>query len=316
MATVCLNRVAKDFGGASLAAVAKRNLAYNLSSTFRQQADFGYIWMDGSAKLGAAALAALAILESPERKSYVHEEDALHRLMYELSNPDGSFDTFHIPRERTDNQNFYSGEALLFLAARYRVSRDPQELARIMAAFRYYRDWHRANRNPAFVPWHTQAYCLTWQVTRDRVLAAFIFEMNDWLLSMQQWESAEYPDMQGRFYDPARPQFGPPHASSTGVYLEGLTDAFALARNLGDTARQERYRTAIVRGIRSLMQLQFKDAVDCFYVAAVDRVLGGVRTTVYDNTIRVDNVQHALMALLKVRASFETQDYSLAEDRA
>jgi hypothetical protein len=309
MATVCLGRAAKSFSSEPLATIAAKNLAYNLSATYQTDDKQSYIWMNGSAKLGAAALAALAIFESPQRKQFLNEEYALHNLIYSLGNADGSFDTFYIPRERKDNQNFYSGEALLFLATRYSVSGNPAELARILAAFRHYREWHRNNRNPAFVPWHTQAYYLVWKITRDEDLKNFIFEMNDWLLSMQQWKSAEFPDMQGRFYDPARAYFGPPHASSTGVYLEGLVDAFAMAKELGDQVRAENYRVAIVRGIRSLMQLQYKDAVDCFYIKHVDRVLGGVRTTVYDNTIRIDNVQHGLMALLKILNRFSNQDY-------
>ncbi len=310
MATVCLGRAAMAFGSDQLAAIAAKNLAYNISTTLKREGELGYIWMNGSAKLGAAALAALAIFESPQRKRFLSEEYALYALIQSLGNADGSFDTFYIPRERKDNQNFYSGEALLFLAARYRISRNPDELTRIMAAFRYYRVWHLDNRNPAFIPWHTQAYYLVWQVTRDEHLKEFIFEMNDWLLSMQQWESAEFPDMQGRFYDPARTYFGPPHASSTGVYLEGLIDAFELAKECGDHARAENYRTVIVRGIRSLMQLQFKDEIDCFYIKHVDRVLGGLRTTVYDNSIRIDNVQHGLMALLKIHSSFCDEEFN------
>jgi UDP-N-acetylmuramoyl-tripeptide--D-alanyl-D-alanine ligase len=313
MATVCLGRAARSFGSKQLASIASKNLEHNIVTTYRNNGDQSYIWMNGSAKLGAAALAALAILESPKRKQYLNEEYALHSMIYSLSNADGSFDTFYKPRERKDNQNFYSGEALLFLAARYSVSRNPEELKHIMAAFQYYRTWHLQNRNPAFVPWHTQAYFLVWKITKDEGLKDFIFEMNDWLLSMQQWNSAEFPDMQGRFYDPARAYFGPPHASSTGVYLEGLIDAFSIAKELGDQQRVENYRIAIVRGTRSLIQLQYKDAVDCFYIKHVDRVLGGVRTTVYDNTIRIDNVQHGLMALLKILSRFSVSDYQLGD---
>lgn len=309
MATVCLNRAAKAFGSDQLAAIAAKNLAFNLSETYKNDGAQSYIWMDGSAKLGAAALAALAIFESPRRKAYIGAEYALNDLIDSLSNQDGSFDTFYIPRERKDNQNFYSGEALLFLASRFSASRNSVELDRIMAAFSYYRDWHRKNRNPAFVPWHTQAYFLVWQVTKDDALRDFIFEMNDWLLSMQQWETAEFPDMQGRFYDPDRPYFGPPHASSTGVYLEGLIDAFWLAKQCGEQPRAEAYRVAIVCGIRSLMQLQYKESIDCFYVKNVKCVLGGLRTTVYDNTIRIDNVQHGLMALLKLLPWFSKGEY-------
>jgi hypothetical protein len=138
-----------------------------------------------------------------------------------------------------------------------------------MRSFRYYRDWHLGeNRNPAFVPWHTQAYFMVWQETRDPELRDFIFEMNDWLLSIQQGqEDVPYADLAGRFYAP-HGRYGPPHASSTGVYLEGLSDALRLTRAVGDSERTENYDAAI-------------------------------RTTVYDNRIRCDNVQHGLMGALK-----------------
>ena len=122
--------------------------------------------------------------------------------------------------------------------------------------------------------------------------------MNDWLLPLQQWEAAPQADQRGRFYDPARPDFGPPHAASTGAYLEGLAEAFRLAGAVGDEARRAAYAAAIRRGLRNLRQLQFVEETEMFYISKRDRVLGGLRTECYDNTIRVDNVQHALMAIL------------------
>ena len=142
MATACLNRAALTFNDSTLQTVAANNLAYNVQTTFQSEESLGYIFMNGSAKLGAASLAALAILESPQRQQYLPQEYALNQLIDHLSNQDGSFDTFYIPRERKDNQNFYSGEALLFLASRYVISRNPAELERFMAGFHYYRDWH------------------------------------------------------------------------------------------------------------------------------------------------------------------------------
>ena len=161
-----------------------------------------------------------------------------------------------------------------------------------------HRAWHFEpdHRNPAFVPWHIQAYQL-WKVLepgsfRDQ-LVDFIFTMADWLLGMQQWETAVTRDARP-VYDPDRSSFGPPHVPATGVYIEGLIDAYLLADILGDDDRRERYRIALIRGVRSLMQpicrryrhlLHFKP----------NSVIGGLRTTVYDNKIRVDNVQHGLM---------------------
>jgi hypothetical protein len=57
------------------------------------------------------------------------------------------------------------------------------------------------------------------------------------------------------------------------------------------------------------MQLTFLDDVDLYYVYQKDKVLGGVRETVYDNEIRVDNIQHNLMAILKILRDFESDDY-------
>ena len=229
-----------------------------------------------------------------------------------LWQPSGEFNTFLLPTDRHDNQNFYPGEALLFWATRLAREQggDP---ARFLRSFAFYRRWHRIHRNPAFVPWHTQAYYTALPVAGEDAgeLRDFIFEMNDWLLGMQQWETAPDPDLRGRFYNPRHPEYGPPHASSTGVYLEGLIDAFDLARREGDAARAGRYRLAILRGLRSLIQLQFRDEIDMYYVVQRERVLGGIRTEVYNNAIRVDNVQHGLMAILKILTRMSPEELRL-----
>ncbi|HEX7168676.1 MAG TPA: hypothetical protein VF230_16970 [Acidimicrobiales bacterium] len=310
MATVALMRGID--GDAARREVALRNLRYNLATFYREEGGLGVIDFDGEVKLGAVALAALAIVESPDRAQFAAQENALLRTIDRLWHEDGRFDTFLRPESRRgENANFYPGETLLLWATLWRESRDPALLDRYMRSFEWYRAWHldEKNRNPAFVPWHTQAHVMVWRETRDPKLAAFVVEMNDWLLAMQQWDGVQYPDLAGRFYDPDRSHFGPPHASSTGVYLEGLIDAYALAAGTDDDARAERYRQVIVRGLRSVLQLQLADDVDLYYVSQRDRVRGGVRTEVYDNSIRVDNVQHNLMALRKILATFSPADF-------
>ena len=322
MATVALGRAARIQHDRHFWELTERNLQYNLDSYFHDEDGLGTIYSAGNedeVKLGAVALAAQAIIEHHNRPRHQAEEEALLATINRLWQPDGSFRTFLRPAERNDNQNFYPGEALLVLATLYARKEDPALLDQIMTSFRYYRDWHLnpENRNPAFIGWHTQAYFAVWQKTRDPALRDFIFGMNDWLLDVQQWGIPyEYRDTMGRFYDPGRP-FGPPHASSTGVYLEGLVDAFELARDVGDEARAERYRLAILRGLRSLMQLQFRDELDMFYVPEGFRpyVRGGLRTTVYNNAIRVDNVQHGLMAMMKILQVFRPEDYVYPSDR-
>jgi hypothetical protein len=315
MATLSLIRYARFTNQEAHWVLARHNLDYNLKQFYRTEETsagetLGFVEYGGKVKLGAIALAALAILDystpgNPQEEALVLPEyrpifDGLCRTIDHLWQPDGSFRTFYKPGDRNDNQNFYPGEALLFWATLYQHNQDAQLLERCYTSFNYYRDWHRQHRNPAFIPWHTQVYTLLYQATGDRQFLEFIFEMNDWLLPMQQWDGARYPDVQGRFYHPEHPEYGPPHASATGVYLEGLADAYQLAVQTGDSHRASQYRQVIWRGLRSIRQLQFRDEIDLFYISKPERVHGGIRTTVYDNVIRVDNVQHCLLAALKL----------------
>lgn len=312
MATAALLRIAEEREDGVLDQRIQDNIAYNLELSYRAEDGLGLIAdPDGDVKLGAVALAALALRRNPDPSPHAGQQLALSRMVDHLWQPDGSFETFYVPAGRTDNQNFYPGEALLLWAVTLEDELDPQLLERFMLSFEFYRAWHREQPNPAFVPWHTMAYAKVWGITHDPALRDFVFEMNDWLLEMQQWDDAPAADVAGRFYNPDRADFGPPHASSDGVYLEGLIAAYRLAMDVGDDARTNAYRTAIARGIRNLMQLQFSDAVDTYYVSQRDRVEGGLRTTVYDNAIRVDNVQHGLMAVMDVLETFRTADYRI-----
>ena len=302
LATIALGRWGALRGKAHVRAAALRNLRFNLRRYFRALDDGrGVLVEPTGAKLGAAALAALAIIETRAPQEFGEELSMLVKAIDSLEDDALGFRTFFFPPERDGtNWNFYSGEALLFWAeaARRGVAGAPS-LARCLRVFEASRARHRRNRNPAFVPWHTQACASLYAQTGRRELAQFVFEMNDWLLPMQQWDGMA-PDLRGRFHDPRRPEFGPPHASSTAVYMEGLGDAAALARALGEGRRAAEYERALGRGLRSLRQLQFRDRRDAFYVSRRRRVLGGLRTRVYDNAVRIDSAGHALAAAIRI----------------
>ena len=124
---------------------------------YAEEGEVGLILEKDKVKLGAVALAALALTESPFAGEFATIRDRLATTIDLLWRQDGSFRTFYRPAERNDCQNFYPGEALLFWAKRIVATRDPAPLARFRQSFRYYRAWHLENRNPAFIPWHTQA---------------------------------------------------------------------------------------------------------------------------------------------------------------
>lgn len=307
MGSACLALAAGRDAEASQAM--ERNFRYNFSRFYREEGDFGIVDEGGKVKLGAAAVAVMAILNRPDPAPYQTQLDRLTRFILMMQRDNGRFRTFLRPEGRDDNHNFYPGEALLALAMLHDRQPAPRLAARIRAGFQHYRSWHRDDPNPAFVPWHVQAYARFFRREGDAEMAAFVFEMSDWLVTLQNRQGP--PDTRGEFFTPETARFGPPHASSTGVYLEGLVEAFLLARDLGQTQRAQNYRRAILMGLRSLLQLQFRDAGDMFYLSRRDRVAGGLRTATFDNTIRLDNVQHGLMAVWRILAAFRAEDYRL-----
>jgi hypothetical protein len=303
MATLAMEQVAARISDRSMWGLIAANITYNLDHFYREQDGLGLIEYRGEASLGSIALAALALREHPGRERWAAQEMALEAAVVSLWNEDGSFRTFAEPKSRNDQQNYYPGEALLLWATIIAETHDRALLDKFMKSFRYYRAWHLdpAHRNPAFVPWHTQAYAMVWGLTRDQDLRDAVFEMNDWLLRMQQpADAVPSPEMAGRFFEPSG-RYGPPHASSDGVYLEGLADAYRIAAAVKDERRKKQYRDAMMKGLRHVLQLQFADELDMYYVPDDQKihVRGGIRTTEYDNRIRCDNVQHNVIAMIK-----------------
>jgi hypothetical protein len=301
-----------------------RNIEHNLQSTFRFDKQFGVIGFDTESerrgKLGAMAVAARALHHHPERARWTKQLTALRASIDHLAHPDGHFDSFYDGTDEPKYWLFYPGEALLHWAETYAEQPSPELLQKYRRSFEFYRAWHRQPENgkPALAPWHMLANAALLDALAgtepelEAELRSFVFELADLLVSMQQWEGdPAHPDEWGRFYAPDRP-WGEEHATSTGIYAWSLVAAFRLARAAGDSTRAERYRIAILRALRSLMQLQFVDEVDMFYVPHAERVhvAGGIRTTVFDNQIRVDNVGYALLTALAVLETFGERDYA------
>src|SRR5690606_14850238 len=184
MGTVAMGRVAKLHPEKNLHPRVEQNIRYNLTQFYRSEGDLGYIEYEGQAKLGAAALAMIGIIESPARPTFATYEKGLMNLTLHQWQPSGEFYCFYKPdnRKQDNLHNFYPGETLLSWAFLYDESPSPELLEKIMTSFRYYKGWHLRNRNPAFVPWHTQAYYTVWTKTKDNDLKDWIFEMNDWLV--------------------------------------------------------------------------------------------------------------------------------------
>jgi AMMECR1 domain-containing protein len=291
---------------------AKKNLRYNLRAFYEEDEErgFAYICSGDEAKLGASGFALRAALLISEGGDGYREVERLTNFILAVQNADGSFQTAYYPKRgkfesSAKLQRYYAGEALLALIQRYEKKKDPRLLEALRRAFPYYRDFFGRDHHPASVPWLTQAYYRTYLVDDNPEYADLIFRMNDFVISIQNADKQPEPDLLGQFYDPAHKEYGPPLAASTGVFVEGLVDAYRLARLRKDPAREQAYRQAIILGVRSLMQLQFRDD-NLFYVRDVFRARGGIRGTVVSTSIRVDYTQHAVQAMIRAVGALDS----------
>lgn len=274
---------------------------------------FGVFRERGNSKLGAIALGRLALKAYPEALAFSEMEAALRRTEDVFWLASGKF---RLNGEREDSagqHHYYPGEALLSLAYRYEESPDLEIHQRYFSSFYYYRAFHLADRQPAFVPWHTLANVLMWKKTREPALARFVFEMNDWLIGFQDWGPTVPPELWGRFRHPRVSSLSQ-DASSVGAYLEGLSQAYVLAEQLMDASRQERYRLAVMRGLRYLMQLTVQSSEELYFSPRAIEGVGGVRTDFGDSKLKIDSAQFALKAALGVLEVFSPQEVTCRPD--
>lgn len=248
----------------------------------------------GVTSLGLTGLGLLGIAELRATEDY---RDAAYRLADAIAanqREDGRLRSDFVGDDREGGQQYYPGEAALALVRlmdRYDEDRWRPVLEK---AFDYYvAFWHDAGQ-AAFVPWHSAAWLGFFRQTGDRKYADFAFEMLDSLLDGQDrtsygdWRRDDHGGSLARGADGV-PTF------STGTFLEPVPLAIAVARELGDDARADRYAAALRHGLRFSLQLVITDR-ETFFMPSPARSIGGVRTSLTDVHVRIDNVQHVATA--------------------
>lgn len=204
----------------------------------------------------------------------------------------GEFYT-HFNTENISGEEYYPGEAMLALMMIYEETEEEKYLTAVEKAFPFYQQYWRDDKNTAMIPWHTQAYTLLYEQTEDSKLKDFIFEMNDWLINNHQIESSPYYDEVGGFH-----KTNTPKTVSTTTYLEGINDAYQLALDTNDNEHIAMYRESIENGTRFLLLAQYTKK-NSFYLDDPERAIGGFRTSLIDNSQRIDCQQHGARTLMK-----------------
>ncbi len=252
---------------------------------------------DGKNKLGVSALLCLAMARHPEPGLYADARKKITNGMLWLQSPSGMFVTAFPPAMKINSQDYFPGEALLALAVDYIHEPSARVLDAFHNAILFYREYFRGRPSPAFVPWQVQAYSAMATQSKRKDYADYVFELTDWLAKKQlDRENCPWPELWGGVAAYGEGRVG----VATASYLEGFADALALARQMGNAERAERYETVVREAARFVMQLQVRQE-EAYFMRSPRDAVGGIRTTPALNLLRIDHCQHALIGLIKAR---------------
>jgi hypothetical protein len=157
------------------------------------------------------------------------------------------------------------------------------------AAFPYYYDLFKNNNDGIkMLTWMTPAYTKLFHLTQNKKYKNFVYDMTDRVLQKQiSFNNADEIDLIGSFTKTG-------NTRTTAAILESIIDSYILADISHDYSRAEQYESAILMGLRFLLQAQFRQDNTFDHNA-----LGGYKNNFFNNVIRIDNIQHTAFAIFK-----------------
>lgn len=205
------------------------------------------------------------------------------------------------------DHGFMPGIVLLSLARFANAGGEADWLRTVQRHLHWYRRWFRLIQGWGVVGWQTRAWNALHALSQspvtqvgsaenapsDPALAeqadrvALVFELADFALDWQH-------DIEGWFITDLHPD-GP--SFHTAFIAEGMADAWALARRIGDEERARRYETSCLRATTFMDRLVIHEE-DTFCTPAPTRALGGVRSGLAQSDVRIDYVSHTMGALI------------------
>lgn len=245
----------------------------------------------------------LAIHELPAPASdLLQHSDGLANFLFGQIDADGSFKTGETdPRKEAEIIQNCTGLALAGLVRSQEHHPAPWKLATLRKACPLYLGWWRSHKNMPMIPTHTTAYAEAYRLTREPIFAQAVFEMNDWLCSLQYQEVAPSRNhwiggfqawTDGKVL-PIAPDI------SSGPYAESLAEACRVAKQMGDVQRYERYRRCLESALLFLTSLQYTEARVQHYAEFFrPAILGAFHASHQDGNLRIDFTQHPLSGMV------------------
>lgn len=258
-------------------------------------------------RVAAAGMLVLAIHELPAPAAdLLARSEQLCNFIHKQRLSDGSLNC----AESTDGKethdpeamNVYPGIALHALMRSQQRQPAAWKTDVVRNALAYYKAWWRPHKNMAFVPYQSAAYSEAYLLTKEQPFADFVFEMNDWMCTLQ-YQGFDDPKQMywgGGFksYADDKALDTPPNAT-TAAYAEGLAEACRVTRQAADLERHKTYSAALERALLFLTTLQYTEPNTQHFADWYRPMLqGGFHLSHQDGNLRIDYTEHAVSAML------------------
>lgn len=253
----------------------------------------------GYTKLGANALAAVALAEYMKATGEREHLSVLLGLGKWILSAQGGTGEFVNQRQAYPEgppedfrSKYYPGEALLALLRINTVNPDNRWLDAAEAGARFLIDVRdKTLSNAELYHDHWLMYALK-ELYPQRPNSLFLNHTLRlaWAIVERQNRHPQFQDWLGSFYLP-------PRSTPTATRMEGLSAAYWLAKDSGDTRTARVILHALWRGIKFQLRTQFWPE-SAMYLINPQRALGGFRRSLTDFDIRIDYVQHNISSLL------------------
>lgn len=243
-----------------------------------------------------------AIYELPQPPADLAEKaDQFANFLAKQARQDGSLDLAESKEQLEESIRHYAGPVLLGIARSQAVrpaSWKPEFLKR--ARSHYLTHW-RQNKNVPEAAGLTAAFAEAFHRTQDKEYASAVFEMSDWLVTVQyrnlearrqHWVGGFLPWTQGNAVSL------PPDVSSA-LPAESLAHACRVASALGDVNRLQQYRQSTELALSFLSRLQYTEGNTQHFADWYQKFLqGGFYASFHDGNLRLDYTQQSLAAMV------------------
>lgn len=214
-----------------------------------------------------------------------------------LQRSDGEFATAFPPAKRFPREHVYPSVTLLALAEAYKRQPSKNILTAFNRAFESYQKMLAERGDVEAVAWAIRPFARMAAVSNRAEFAEFAMRLADHLVARQlDASNCRWHELHGGIVATSNQL---PRAT-TAICLSALVEAHAAAKKFGDERRAESYRKAAMAAGRFVMQLQFRKP-EAYFLRLPEEAVGGIRSSVADSRIRIENIQHALLALIAMR---------------